>query len=53
MGIGGVVALGCTIGQAVTGFSTLALGSVLAFAAIVSGGIVGVKYLERLLMRQA
>lgn len=51
MGTGGIVALGCTIGQAVTGFSTLALGSILTFAAIVLGGIAGVKYLERLLMR--
>ena len=50
MGIGGIVALGCTIGQAVTGVSTLALGSVLAFAAIVAGGVAGLKYMERLLM---
>ena len=32
MGFGGVTALGCTIGQGITGFSTLALGSILAFA---------------------
>ena len=50
MGTGGIVALGCTIGQAVTGISTLALGSFLAFAAIVAGGIAGIKYLERQLM---
>jgi len=37
MGVGGVLALGCTIGQAVTGASTLALGSFLAFASIVFG----------------
>lgn len=37
MGFGGVTALGCTIGQGITGFSTLALGSILAFAAIVAG----------------
>lgn len=49
MGVGGVMALGCTIGQAITGFSTLAAGSVLAFAAIVTGGIVGVKLMERML----
>lgn len=48
MGVGGVLALGCTIGQAVTGVSTLALGSFLAFAAIVAGGVIGVKVLERL-----
>ena len=38
MGIGGVMALGCTVGQAITGVSTLALGSFLTFAAIVAGG---------------
>jgi uncharacterized membrane protein YedE/YeeE len=37
MGTGGGQAMGCTIGQAVTGVSTLALGSVLAFAAMVAG----------------
>lgn len=35
MGIGGTLALGCTIGQAVTGASTLALGSFIAFGSIV------------------
>ena len=34
MGVGGVMALGCTVGQAITGVSTLALGSFLSFAAI-------------------
>ena len=37
MGFGGITALGCTIGQAITGFSTLALGSIITFAAIVAG----------------
>ena len=37
MGVGGVLALGCTIGQAVTGISTLAMGSFLAFGGIVFG----------------
>ena len=50
MGVGGVTALGCTIGQAVTGLSTLAFGSLLAFVAIVIGGVLGMKYMERLLM---
>jgi len=47
MGVGGVFALGCTIGQGVTGVSTLALGSMLALASIIAGGVGGVKYLER------
>ena len=46
MGAGGVLALGCTIGQGVTGMSTLALGSVIAWLSILTGGILGVKYLE-------
>ena len=44
MGFGGIAALGCTIGQAVTGISTLALGSFLTFAAIVAGSAVTMKY---------
>lgn len=47
MGVGGVMALGCTVGQAITGVSTLALGSFLTFAAIVAGGFQGLKLLER------
>ncbi len=37
MGIGGVLSMGCTIGQAVSGASTLALGSFITFASIVIG----------------
>ena len=48
MGVGGVVALGCTMGQAITGVSTLAIGSFIAFAAIVVGGIAGIKTIERM-----
>jgi len=44
MGIGGVTALGCTVGQGLSGVSTLSLGSLLALAAIVAGGIAGVRY---------
>ena len=47
MGVGGVMALGCTVGQAITGVSTLALGSFVTFAAIVAGAVVGLKALER------
>jgi uncharacterized membrane protein YedE/YeeE len=44
MGFGGVTALGCTVGQGLTGFSTLALGSILAFLAIVAGAALTMKY---------
>jgi len=43
MGFGGVLALGCTIGQGVTGVSTLALGSFLAFGGIVWGSALTMK----------
>jgi hypothetical protein len=46
MGIGGVMSLGCTIGQGVTGLSTLAIGSLIALVSIIIGGILGLKYLE-------
>jgi uncharacterized membrane protein YedE/YeeE len=44
MGFGGVTALGCTIGQGLTGVSTLAVGSTLAFASIIVGAVAGLKY---------
>ena len=44
MGFGGVVALGCTIGQGLSGVSTLSLGSLLTFAAIISGALAAFKY---------
>jgi uncharacterized membrane protein YedE/YeeE len=44
MGFGGITALGCTIGQAITGISTLALGSIITFAAIVAGSALAMKY---------
>jgi hypothetical protein len=37
MGFGGVTAMGCTIGQGITGVSTLALGSILVFFSIIAG----------------
>ncbi len=49
MGVGGVVALGCTVGQAMTGVSTLAVGSFIAFTAIVVGAVIGLKTMERML----
>jgi uncharacterized membrane protein YedE/YeeE len=47
MGVGGVMALGCSIGQGITGLSTLAAGSIIAAAAIVAGAIAGLKASER------
>ncbi|WP_150698511.1 YeeE/YedE family protein [Pandoraea terrae] len=44
MGFGGVTALGCTVGQGLSGVSTLALGSFVALAAILAGGVCGFKY---------
>lgn len=44
MGTGGVLAMGCTVGQAITGMSTLALGSLLTFFAIVIGAAATMKY---------
>jgi hypothetical protein len=46
MGTGGILAMGCTIGQGITGMSTLALGSLIALASIIVGGVYGMKYLE-------
>lgn len=40
MGIGGVLSLGCTIGQGVTGISTLALGSIIATVCIMLGSAI-------------
>lgn len=44
MGFGGITALGCTVGQGITGFSTLALGSILTFLAIVAGAAATMKW---------
>lgn len=43
MGFGGVLALGCTIGQGITGMSTLAVGSILTFISIVFGSALTMK----------
>ena len=44
MGFGGVTALGCTVGQGLSGVSTLALGSFLAFFAIIAGSAATMKW---------
>ncbi|MCW8934135.1 MAG: YeeE/YedE family protein [Gammaproteobacteria bacterium] len=43
MGIGGVLAMGCTIGQGITGVSTLSIGSMLALVSIVFGSALTMK----------
>ncbi len=55
MGVGGVLALGCTIGQAITGVSTLAMGSFLAFAGIVFGSAMTmrIQYYKMLFEKEA
>jgi uncharacterized membrane protein YedE/YeeE len=44
MGFGGVTALGCTIGQGISGVSTLAVGSFIALGAIVAGCVSALRY---------
>ena len=44
MGFGGITALGCTVGQGITGFSTLALGSIITFVFIVAGSAATMKW---------
>lgn len=46
MGAGGVLALGCSIGQGITGMSTLSLNSLIAWLSILGGAYLGMKYLE-------
>jgi uncharacterized membrane protein YedE/YeeE len=45
MGSGGVAALGCTIGQGITGVSTLSVGSILALLSIALGARAGLYWL--------
>ena len=44
MGVGGITAVGCTIGQGLSGLSTLSLGSFIASAAIVAGAVVALRW---------
>jgi len=52
MGAGGVTALGCTVGQGLSGLSTLSLVSVIAVAGIVAGAVVGLRFQIWLLERE-
>lgn len=53
MGYGGVTAMGCTIGQGVTGISTLAIGSFVVLFGIIAGAAATMKFQYYLLMREA
>jgi hypothetical protein len=53
MGIGGVLSMGCTVGQAITGVSTLAIGSILTFLAIVIGSAGTMKFQYWRMMQEA
>jgi uncharacterized membrane protein YedE/YeeE len=53
MGFGGITALGCTIGQGISGFSTLAVGSIMTFAAIVAGSAATMKWQYLRMTREA
>lgn len=51
MGIGGVTAGGCTVGQGLSGLSTLSVTSMIAVTGIMLGAIVGLRFQRWLLMR--
>ena len=53
MGVGGITALGCTIGQGLSGLSTLSLGSFIAVAAIVAGAVLALRWQVWRLARSA
>lgn len=44
MGVGGILALGCTVGQGLSGVSTLSLPSFVALASIVGGAVLALRY---------
>lgn len=52
MGFGGITAMGCTIGQGITGVSTLSMGSFLTLAAIIAGSALTMKVQYYLMMRE-
>ena len=44
MGVGGITALGCTVGQGLSGVSTLAIGSFVALGAIIAGAVLALRF---------
>jgi len=53
MGVGGVTAMGCTVGQGLSGISTLSLNSVVALSSIVVGAVVSLRLQAAHLERRA
>lgn len=47
MGVGGIMAYGCNVGQGLTGISTLSLESILAFSGMFIGTAITVKFMEK------
>lgn len=52
MGVGGVTAMGCTVGQGLSGISTLSLNSAIAIGGIVLGALAGFRLQMWLLERE-
>jgi hypothetical protein len=48
MGIGGAMAYGCSVGQGLTGLSTLAMPSLIAAIGIVAGAAAGIRGVVRI-----
>ncbi len=46
MGVGGVLAIGCTVGQGLSGVSTLAFASIVAISSILTSGYFTAIYLN-------
>ena len=53
MGVGGVTAMGCTIGQGISGISTLGVNSFIALFAMMAGAVAAFKYQSWRLDRSA
>lgn len=53
MGFGGVTGMGCTIGQGVTGMSTLAVSSAIVLVSIIAGAAITMKIQLFMMMREA
>ncbi len=52
MGVGGILSMGCTFGQGITGMSTLAVGSFLSLISIIAGSAAMLKYLYWKMMNE-